>query len=133
MKISLWCSAALTCLASLSAGVAAVHAQPIDISSTVNIDANATFEVREETYTLPEAKLPSTPEDLPPSFLRPEMVGLVVSPVNATGPRPVALFIHGANSTCYDPTERALSGMWPCPEGIEPVPSYRDTSRISDF
>ena len=125
VRSTLLCSAALNCLASLSVGVAAVQAQPVDISSTVDIDANAGFEIREETYTLPEAQLPSRPEDVPPDILRPEMVGLVVSPVDAIGPRPVALFIHGANSTCYDPAEDRLYGMWPCPDGYEAVPSYR--------
>lgn len=124
MKLSLLLGAAL-CFAVFRAG-AVVQAQPTDISAAVNIDANASFEVREETYTLPDATLKSVPADLPPEYApHPEMVGLVIAPVNATGPRPVALFIHGAKDPCYDPTTNQLQSGWPCPAGLEPVPSYR--------
>jgi hypothetical protein len=126
IKSSLMCGAALTCLVTFSVCHGAAQAQQTDISSTVNIDAGATYEVREETYTLPDAQLPSAPVDLPPEWeFHPEMIGLVVSPVNATGPRPVALFIHGQALTCYDPTTDTAKSAWPCAEGSQPVPSYR--------
>lgn len=111
----------------LALGVAAsARAQPVDISSTVNIDADASFEVREETYTLPDALLRFPTGNAPPEVGLPaEMVGVVVAPVNASGPRPVALFIHGQAATCYDPTTREATQIYPCLEGASPVANYR--------
>jgi hypothetical protein len=61
-----------------------------------------------------------------------EMQALVVSPIGATGRRPVALFLHGRHATCYnrdadqnaeDSYDKVLA--WPCAEGWNPVPSFR--------
>jgi len=92
----------------------------------VNIDANASFEVREETYTLPDTLLRFPVGNTPPDVGLPaEMLGVVVAPVNASGPRPVALFIHGQAATCYDATTGEGSQYYPCPEGSDSVANYR--------
>lgn len=59
-----------------------------------------------------------------------EIRAVVVAPVGAPGARPVAVFLHGNHSTCYQPPggpERELQERrwWPCPAGMLPVPSYR--------
>jgi hypothetical protein len=61
-----------------------------------------------------------------------EMQALVVEPVDAPGHRPVALFLHGRQATCYNPDadpdtndsyQKSLA--WPCASGWSPFPSYR--------
>lgn len=60
-----------------------------------------------------------------PGFATPvEMRAQVVAPKNATGSRPLALFLHGRHSTCYKPgTEDDITGDWPCADGYKPIPS----------
>ncbi|MEU0206160.1 hypothetical protein [Streptomyces canus] len=60
-----------------------------------------------------------------PGFATPiEMRAQVVAPKNATGSRPLALFLHGRHSTCYKPgTEDDITGDWPCADGYRPIPS----------
>ncbi len=54
-----------------------------------------------------------------------EVLAEVIAPVNAPGPMPVVLFLHGRHSTCYFPgPESSVTGDWPCPEGTLPIPSY---------
>jgi dienelactone hydrolase len=118
--------AALAFVAVFYNGVPSAHAQPTDISSTVNIDSGATFETREETYTLPDLQLDFPTGDTPPGFgITAEMLGVIVAPVNAAGSRPIAIFIHGQNASCYDPISGEATSQWPCTEGSQPVPSYR--------
>jgi hypothetical protein len=63
-----------------------------------------------------------------------EVVGEVVSPVGATGKRPLVLFLHGRHTSCYSPTDPELLLLeWPCPAGSLPIPSYqgyRSTAEI---
>lgn len=51
-----------------------------------------------------------------------EMLGRVVRPVDAAGPRPLVVFLHGRHSTCFKGNR--TSGAWPCRSGWEPIPSY---------
>ena len=51
-----------------------------------------------------------------------EMVGRVVRPTDASGARPLVVFLHGRHGTCYK--GRHASGDWPCPTGWKPIPSY---------
>ncbi len=51
-----------------------------------------------------------------------EMLGRVVRPVDAPGPRPLVVFLHGRHSTCFK--GKRSSGDWPCPTGWKPIPSY---------
>ncbi len=76
-------------------------------------------------YTLPPVRLPG--------LLAPvEMNAVVVAPTGATGRRPLALFLHGRHDTCYT-TEGDGSGVWPCPAGSKPVPSYRGYLRDQEL
>jgi dienelactone hydrolase len=103
-----------------------VHAQRTDISSSVDFAADATFAVSEETYALDDVRFdyPLGPTS-PGEGITAEMLGVVVAPVNASGSRPVAVFIHGQNLSCYDSSSGEALSAWPCPEGYQPVPSHR--------
>ncbi|MDH6546740.1 hypothetical protein [Streptomyces sp. SAI-041] len=61
-----------------------------------------------------------------PGFATPvEMTAEVVAPKNATGSRPLALFLHGRHNTCYKPgSEDDVTGDWPCAAGYKPIPSH---------
>ena len=70
-------------------------------------------------YSLPGVQLTGLPYDV-------EVQGVVVRPTGATGPRPLALFLHGRHSTCYrGGADGRSSGDWPCRENWQPIPSYR--------
>nr|WP_323445487.1 hypothetical protein [Streptomyces sp. YSPA8] len=76
-------------------------------------------------YRLPPVKLPGFPEPV-------EMLGTVVGPRNATGTRPLVLFLHGRHYTCYS-DQGGEDLAWPCPAGTKPVPShqgYRHDQRL---
>ncbi|WP_316768034.1 alpha/beta hydrolase [Streptomyces sasae] len=63
-----------------------------------------------------------------PGFSVPvEMSAVVVAPTGISGPRPLALFLHGRHATCYTPhgDDGEASGAWPCPTGSIAVPSDR--------
>ncbi|WP_425608606.1 hypothetical protein [Streptomyces albipurpureus] len=68
-------------------------------------------------YALNSVRLPGYPVPV-------EMQATVVSPTDAPGRRPVALFLHGRHFTCYDP-KGEITLSWPCETGLKPVPSYR--------
>lgn len=51
-----------------------------------------------------------------------EVLGRVVRPADAEGPRPLVVFLHGRHSTCYKGNR--TSGAWPCRPGWRPIPSY---------
>ena len=62
------------------------------------------------------------------------MKGEVTYPKNASGKRPLILFLHGSHDTCYEggPTGFTYFG-WPCPEGSLPIPSYQGYRYIADI
>ncbi|MCB0908643.1 MAG: hypothetical protein KDB63_16170 [Nocardioidaceae bacterium] len=55
-----------------------------------------------------------------------EMVGHVVEPAasEATGPRPIVLFLHGRHSYCYNPKNGRDGGDWPCLAPFQEIPSH---------
>ncbi|MDQ0946765.1 hypothetical protein QFZ24_000688 [Streptomyces phaeochromogenes] len=61
-----------------------------------------------------------------PGFDTPvEMTAEVVAPKDATGSRPLALFLHGRHETCYKPgSEDDVTDDWPCADGYKPIPSH---------
>ncbi|MCX4767096.1 hypothetical protein OG562_40255 [Streptomyces sp. NBC_01275] len=69
-------------------------------------------------YSLDPVKLPDFPEPV-------EMRAVVVAPKGATGKRPLALFLHGRHTTCYQPGSDDLDISWPCPAGMKSIPSYQ--------
>ncbi|MDQ1295142.1 MAG: hypothetical protein QG608_3027 [Actinomycetota bacterium] len=65
-----------------------------------------------------------------------EMQAQVVVPLGATGPRPVALFLHGRHVSCYNTSDKQDTDAylaWPCPRGWEPAPSYRGYTLAQDL
>lgn len=80
------------------------------------------YRIAEAEYQLTD--LPVDGLDVPA-----EMRAVVVGPVGARDRRPVALFLHGRHATCYlpgsSPTDYTHQGAWPCPQGWEPIPSFR--------
>ncbi|MEV6242358.1 hypothetical protein [Lentzea sp. NPDC051838] len=70
-------------------------------------------------YSLDPIKLPDYAAPI-------EMDAVVVAPKGASGKRPLALFLHGRHFTCYSKTNpNQITGNWPCPDGLTPVPSHR--------
>ncbi|MFC0115163.1 hypothetical protein [Kibdelosporangium aridum] len=69
-------------------------------------------------YTVDSIKLPDYPQAI-------EMQGLVVAPVGAPGRRPLAVFLHGRHTTCYDPADPDFIDIsWPCAPGKKAIPSH---------
>lgn len=112
-----------------AAGVAARTAPRSDAPApTVPATPAATSKVDPGTpgsYSTLTGEYELTPVRLP-EFSEPvEMRGVVVAPRGAPGRRPLALFLHGRHSTCYDgPGEEDATGDWPCPPGYRPIPSH---------
>ena len=79
------------------------------------------FDVISSDYELDPVKLPGMPEPI-------EMVGHVVEPDasgEATGPRPLVLFLHGRHSYCYNPSGRGGDEWsWPCKPPMKEIPSH---------
>ncbi|WP_148611454.1 hypothetical protein [Nocardioides rubriscoriae] len=78
------------------------------------------FTIVTSDYELPGVKLAGMRQPI-------EMVGHVVEPAadQATGPRPLVLFLHGRHGVCYKPgDDDAYSETWPCAGGFEEIPSH---------
>ncbi len=78
------------------------------------------FDVVSRDYELDPVKLPRMREPI-------EMVGHVVEPApgEATGPRPLVLFLHGRHSYCYNPSGRGGDDWsWPCKPPMKEIPSH---------
>ncbi len=76
-------------------------------------------------YALPDVQLPGLAVPV-------EMRGFVVAPQGTSGPRPLALFLHGRHGTCYQGTaEPTLE--WPCPAGRTALPSHRGYERMQQL
>lgn len=59
-----------------------------------------------------------------------EVAGSVHYPTDITqGPFPLIVFMHGRTDTCYSATNSSLD--WPCPTGMESIPSYKGFDYIS--
>ncbi|WP_199516313.1 alpha/beta hydrolase family protein [Nucisporomicrobium flavum] len=69
-------------------------------------------------YSLAGVKLPDFGKKV-------EMQAVVVAPKGAPGKRPLALFLHGRHSICYNGADEDAPQDWPCPRGTKPIPSYR--------
>ncbi len=78
------------------------------------------YAVTTSDYEWDPVPLPGMPEPI-------EMVGHVVEPAlgEATGPRPLILFMHGRHSVCYVPGDvEGGGGEWPCQAPAEEIPSH---------
>ena len=78
------------------------------------------FTTTTSDYTLDPVKLPGMRQPI-------EMIGHVVEPAadQATGPRPLVLFLHGRHGVCYDPADpNAYSDQWPCAAPFAEIPSH---------
>jgi hypothetical protein len=84
-----------------------------------------THAITSTDYQLAAVKLPGIGQ-------RSEMVGHIVTPVDATNASPLVLFLHGRHEPCYRPrgpapgAARSVVGarVWSCPPGQVPIPSY---------
>lgn len=78
------------------------------------------WRTRSGEYVLDGLAVPNLPAPV-------EMRAVVVAPIGASGPRPLALLLHGRHFTCYlvGGGEWDISGDWPCPPGWAEVPSHR--------
>ena len=66
------------------------------------------------TYSMPDLTIPGLSQSV-------EVIGQVVGPKSAPGPRPVVLFMHGRHPTCFREAEVSLT--WPCASGWAPIQS----------
>ncbi len=87
-------------------------------ANTVDPGVKGPYRTVRGEYALDGVKLPDFPQ-------RVEMQAVVVAPQGATGKRPLALFLHGRHSICFDGDDEEAPQDWPCPAGTEPIPSYR--------
>ncbi len=63
-----------------------------------------------------------------------EMVGHVVAPVTAPGPRPVVLLLHGRHDWCYVPEgQNGGAYDWPCQSPSIPVPSHLGYTYVQEL
>jgi hypothetical protein len=77
------------------------------------------YRTRTGEYTLDSIRLPGYPAAV-------EMQAVVVAPVGAPGKRPLALFLHGRHTTCWDPADQEnVTIDWPCAAGMLAIPSHR--------
>ena len=76
------------------------------------------FDVEVTRYRMASRTVLDLPEPV-------EILGQVVAPIDAVGPRPLVLLLHGRHETCYRPATGRVSVAWPCPDGTKVVPSYR--------
>ena len=99
---------------------AAVAAPPARTQAVNAVDPGkpGPFRTIQGEYQIDPVKLPDFPAAV-------EMQAVVVAPVGAKGPRPLALFLHGRHSVCYHGTDEDVPQEWPCPAGTQPIPSYR--------
>lgn len=97
-----------------------VTAQPVTRLPANAVDPGkpGTYRTATGDYALAAVRLPG--------FSAPvEMRAVVVAPTNATGHRPLALFLHGRHATCYTAHGDQAGGEWPCPAGSKPIPSHK--------
>ncbi|MGW8992973.1 alpha/beta hydrolase family protein [Streptomyces zhihengii] len=99
---------------------AIVRLPPLQPAGAVDPGTKGLYATTTGEYDLPSVRLPGMPEPV-------EMRGLVVAPKDATGERPVALFLHGRHATCYVPGKGGdeVTIDWPCAKGAQPIPSHK--------
>ncbi|MFE9659945.1 hypothetical protein [Streptomyces sp. NPDC005955] len=90
---------------------------PLAPANPVDPGVKGRYQTTSGEYSLSSVKLPDFPAKV-------EMKATVVGPKNATGPRPLALFLHGRHATCYNATGEDNID-WPCPSGFQQIPSYK--------
>ncbi|GAA1547092.1 Calx-beta domain-containing protein [Kribbella lupini] len=73
---------------------------------------------------LSEYNLGAEAIDLPDLGHKAELQGRVYTPVGATGPRPLVVFLHGRHQVCFG-GDGLMEKPWPCTGGAKPVPSFR--------
>ncbi|MFC6345019.1 hypothetical protein ACFP8W_23760, partial [Nocardioides hankookensis] len=96
---------------------------PLDLPGTQTLPVDPAtpgpYAVTTSDYTLDPVSVPGMRTPI-------EMVGHVVEPgaAEATGPRPLVLFLHGRHGVCYDPSDPdAWSENWPCTAPFQEIPS----------
>ncbi len=63
-----------------------------------------------------------------------EVQAEVTRPIDAPGPRPLVLIVHGRHSTCYvSGANPSAWSQWPCVSTAKPLPSYRGYRYLADI
>ena len=106
---------------STAAPLAAVGALALLLSAAVPAAASPPSAVESATYTLGDDAL-----DLPGYDAPVELTGIVHYPTTS-GEHPVVVLSHGMWWVCTDE-----SGAWPCPEGADPIESYRGYDGLAE-
>jgi hypothetical protein len=85
------------------------------------------YTIRRDSYNLSSLALEEYPVPI-------EVVAEVTDPPQATGKRPLVLFLHGRHATCYQGgPDGSDSGDWPCPDGWLPIPSHQGYRYVADI
>ena len=108
-----------------------VDPPPPPVVSTPTVDTNpakkGNYTIRRASYDLTALKIDEYPEPL-------EVIAEVTDPPQATGKRPLVLFLHGRHGTCYQGGPDGFdSGDWPCPEDWLPIPSHKGYRYVADI
>jgi dienelactone hydrolase len=74
------------------------------------------FATQTTTYQLEDLTIPGLPAPV-------EVEAQVIGPVGAEGPAPLVVLMHGYTASCWTPDGGEITTDWPCPKGMEPVPS----------
>ena len=97
---------------------APAYSAPADQSTLADDPGTpGTHPVVTDDYRLAPVKLPGMPAKV-------EMLGHVVRPEDATASSPLVLFLHGRHNPCYGRPTGSGDREWPCPAGMQPVPSH---------
>ncbi|MGH3505800.1 MAG: hypothetical protein ACRDO2_01200 [Nocardioidaceae bacterium] len=97
---------------------APAYSAPADQSTLADDPGTpGTHPVVTDDYRLAPVKLPGMPAKV-------EMLGHVVRQEDATASSPLVLFLHGRHNPCYGRPTGSVDREWPCPTGMQPVPSH---------
>jgi hypothetical protein len=114
-------------MSALSASVVSAEVPPVSTPTvSTNPAEKGNFTIRRASYNLSSIALDGYPAPI-------EVIAEVTDPPQATGKRPLVLFLHGRHSTCYQggPNGKASIG-WPCPQNWLPIPSHKGYRYIAD-
>jgi hypothetical protein len=95
---------------------ATVDPTPDDAAAVAAAVAPGPFRTTETSYALPDLGIPDLPVPV-------EVEGVVVGPVDAPGPLPLVVLMHGYSGSCWRASDGSTSADWPCPDDFEPIPS----------
>jgi hypothetical protein len=99
-------------------GSATTEPAPDPAAAIAAAVAPGPYRTTEASYALPDLSIPDLPVPV-------EVEGVIVGPVDAPGPLPLVVLMHGYTGSCWRSSDGSTSADWPCPDDFEPIPSLR--------